>query len=126
MVMMILMVFTPVLFGALQFSAHTVTKADGQAMSEALAKTEMEFIKAQTYLTNVSWGYSITSPSGTRPRTGGPSVPAGYTVAVSTAMVPSGIVALVTNGGSGYTSPPAVSFTGGGGSGAAATANITK
>jgi len=49
---------------------------------------------------------------------------AGDTVTVNP---PSGIVAgaTITNGGSGYTSAPTVSFSGGGGSGAAATADVS-
>jgi hypothetical protein len=52
---------------------------------------------------------------------------AGGTTATATANVANGTVVsyTITNAGSGYTSPPAVTLTGGGGTGAAATATLT-
>ncbi len=122
-VICVLMVFASALFTGLQTSSRAVIKADGHATAEALAKSEIEFIKAQTYLANTAWVYSL--PSGSRPWTGGPALPAGYTLSVSAGVVPDGLIIHVSDGGSGYTSAPTVSFTGGGGSGATATAQIS-
>ena len=122
-VICVLMVFASALFTGLQTSAQAAIKADGQATAEALVKSEIEFKKAQAYQANTAWVYSL--PSGSRPWTGGPALPAGYTLSVSAGVVPDGLIIHVSDGGSGYTSAPTVSFTGGGGSGATATAQIS-
>lgn len=53
--------------------------------------------------------------------------PSGGTQATATATVTGGVVTgiVITNAGSGYTSPPTITFSGGAGTGAAATANMT-
>ncbi|RJO61187.1 MAG: hypothetical protein C4542_07060 [Dehalococcoidia bacterium] len=118
-----LMVFMLALLTGLQTSAQVVIKSEGMAAAEALAKSEVEFIKVQAYQQNTTWVYAL--PSGNRPWTGGPTLPAGYTLSVSAGAVAGGVTVIVTNGGSGYTSAPTVSFSGGGGTGISGTAVIT-
>ena len=48
------MVFVAVLLTGLQKGAQAVTKAEGMATAEALAKSEIEFIKVQAYQPNTS------------------------------------------------------------------------
>lgn len=98
-------------------SAPTVSIAGGGG-SGATATAAVGFVQYIT-VTNGGTGYT-SAPTVTISGTG--------TGATATAYIRSGVVVgvLITNKGSGYTSAPTIGFSGGGGSGATATATVTS
>lgn len=113
---------------------HRITQADRQAAAVRAAKARKTAGVGAGVGENATMAAPLSTPDyfGTIPNYANSPFPASVSIigdgtgALATATVGGGAIAVtLTNGGSGYTSAPAVIFSGGGGSGAAANATIT-
>src|SRR5262249_14643389 len=114
--------------------AGTLRNAIQQANTNGEANNTINIVTAGTQAnttgpTNTPAGKTLITPGGTG-FTSAPTVtfsaPPTGTTATGTALIANGSVVgiQITNPGSGYTTAPTITFTGGGGTGAAATAEV--
>ena len=81
----IMVILASVFLNGVAYSSRAVMLADGRATAEALAKSEIEYIKTQPYKTDIFWKYTITSTTGSRPSgwLSGNPIPTGYSLSVT-------------------------------------------
>jgi prepilin-type N-terminal cleavage/methylation domain-containing protein len=81
--LMIIVILAGAFLNGVAYSSRAVMLADGRATAEALAKSEIEYIKMQTYLPYISYTLGGDAPIGTRPGSGGNLLPPGYSLSVT-------------------------------------------